>query len=98
MSAETSWLASRRPAPPEALAGRIRDTEDLAGPALVERLVSEALEALGRARARPGRVRDAALDLLLADALLTYACEAALELPDGREALERLVERAAEAG
>ena len=41
--------------------------------------------------ARPGRVRESAFDLLTADALLTYACEAALESADPDAALQALV-------
>lgn len=42
-------------------------------------LLTAAGSALASAASRPGRVREAAFDLLVADALVTYACEAALE-------------------
>lgn len=42
--------------------------------------------------ARPGRVRESAFELLVADALVTYACEAALESDDAVKALGRLTE------
>jgi hypothetical protein len=45
---------------------------------------------LASALSKPGRVREAAFDLLTADALLTYACEAALEGEDPAAALARL--------
>lgn len=47
---------------------------------------------LDRARARPGRVRESAFELLVADALITYACEAALESEDPTTALGSLFE------
>lgn len=52
-----------------------------------EALTRSGIESLDRARAVPGRVRDSALHLLRADALLTYACEAALDEPDPGETL-----------
>jgi hypothetical protein len=42
--------------------------------------------------AHPGRVRENAFHLLAADALLTYACEAALESDDPEAALLRSLE------
>lgn len=45
----------------------------------MESLLGAAGSALASAASRPGRVREAAFDLLVADALVTYACEAALE-------------------
>jgi hypothetical protein len=82
------WLEMRSPAPPELLAQRLRS-------ALGERLARDASEAsdvcLAAAEAlveemlAPGSgrgTRDRALDLLAADALVTYAFEAASERPD----------------
>jgi len=91
------WLDRRTPPPPQELRDRMSETleatgdEDDAFPALA----SAALEELDRARRSPGRVRESAFHLLTADALLTYACEAALDLPDPDAALRDLVERAA---
>ena len=89
------WLAARTPAPPAAL--RLRLESQLAGaltrdrreaPALLldagERLVATLL-------ATGSTTRDSALDLLTADALVTYAFEAASEFPTD------LADRAAEA-
>ena len=45
-------------------------------------LLRGGLRELDRARTAPGRVRESAFHLLAADALLTYACEAALETGD----------------
>ncbi len=83
--APTAWLAARQPVPPAALAARLTDalgaranepTADLvevllcAGEALLSRLLSE------------GRTdRQTALDLLAADAFVTYAFEAASDEP-----------------
>ena len=81
------WLDARTPSPPAALRDRIdavlkddleRDSADLfdtclaAAEQLVRRLLSEDATA-----------RESALDLLAADALVTYAFEAASEQPDG---------------
>jgi hypothetical protein len=84
-----AWLAARRPPPPPDLASAL-------GPAvgngtLPEALTRATLERLGQARARLGRVRDSAFRLLEADALLTYACEAALESEDPKAALKRIL-------
>lgn len=79
------WLATRTPAPPPALAARLRDVlgdalgRDVAdGPDLMlaaaERLVPRLLGGGCRARS-------AALDLLAADALVTYAFEASSAMP-----------------
>lgn len=55
-----------------------------------ERLAASALDALGRVVTRPS-TRARALELLAADALLTYACEAAVEPDAGPDAMERLM-------
>ena len=87
------WLDARRPVPPPVLRARIdaalgdelgREVEDLAETFLVaaEELVSSLL-------GDGARTRGAALDLLAADALVTYAFEAASERP------QELADRAA---
>jgi uncharacterized membrane protein len=79
------WLARRTPPPPPALARRIEDSladslsldaRDTADACLrsAERLVRELLRSNAPAR-------ESALDLLTADALVTYAFEAAAESP-----------------
>lgn len=83
------WIARRRPVPPADLAARVRGeggstTFDVA-------LTDVGCDRLGQARARPGRVRDSAFRLLEADALITYACEAALETEDPPGALRRIL-------
>jgi len=91
------WLETRNPTPPADLRDRLGSDPGLKGVALVDHLVAEAVVAMDRARAGTGRVRESALQLLVADALFTYACEAALELPDPDEVLARIVETAADA-
>lgn len=90
------WLDARRPPPPAGLSARFGSATGLDAPGMVDHLTAEALESLGRARATTGRVRESALDLLVADALLTYGCEAALDLPDPHAALARMVAAAAD--
>ena len=80
------WLATRTPEPPELLLERLRDAlgdsarRDVAeasdvclaaAEAIVLRLLHDATD-----------TRDQALDLLAADALITYAFEAASERPE----------------
>jgi len=84
------WLRTRRPEPPLDLAPWLEDVT-VEGP-LDQVLISAGRSALERAMASPGRVRETAFDLLAADALLTYACEAALEADDPEAALLRTLE------
>ena len=95
-----AWLDGRRPEPPEDLRRRVEEALASARAASGERsdetdarvLIEAGRERLERAMARPGRVRESAFELLVADALVTYACEAALESDDAVEALGRLME------
>ncbi|GAC1478551.1 MAG: hypothetical protein NVS1B4_22400 [Gemmatimonadaceae bacterium] len=81
----TEWLDSRSPAPPPTLARRIR--EALASQAGVgsadahTRLAAGAEEVLARLLDDRCDHRASALDLLVADALMTYAFEAAADDP-----------------
>ena len=86
MTAE-EWLLSREPAPPPSLAERLRrvlaraDAGAAAAPS--PELYLEAGEALLAELLRDGCTsRDSALDLLAADALVTYAFEAASHDPE----------------
>jgi hypothetical protein len=81
-----AWLAAREPVPPPGLVARLRASDEPPGP-LAQRLARAALARLDLALARPGRVRESAFRLLEADALLTYACEAALESADPESVL-----------
>jgi hypothetical protein len=77
-----SWLSGRSPPPPPDLAAALRRHASL---------TEAGMSCLDAARARPGRVRESAFRLLEADALLTYACEAALESGDPEAALRRIL-------
>ena len=89
------WIAERRPAPPEELATAIGEAlarEDVGTGSIAEALASAARAQLDGARARTGRVRASAFSLLLADGLLTYACEAALDTADPDTSLLAMAE------
>lgn len=89
MSDLRGWLASRRPTPPPDLADALAVEGGEGSPTSL--LTEAGLERLAAARARPGRDRESAFRLLEADALLTYACEAALESDDPRAELRRIL-------
>ncbi len=78
--AVVTWLAARRPpAPPTLVEPMTRWLSD--SPAsLPEHLAQAGHALLDRVLARPESGRELALDLLAADALVTYACEAQAEL------------------
>lgn len=94
MSSLSDWLDRRRPRPPAELERALRgggDGSEDAGSGVLETLARRARVRLERALVRPGRVRESAFELLAADALVTYACEAAAESPDAEAALVRLL-------
>ena len=68
---------------------------DTESDSMTERITRLGLAALDQARGRPGRIRDTAFQLLAADALVTYACEAALEEGDPLAALRAILLRTA---
>jgi len=75
----SDWLASRTPEPPAEMSGRLREiVADTAvhDSEIPSALLEKAVEILGTV----GSDRDAAIDLLAADALITYAIEASAEL------------------
>jgi hypothetical protein len=82
-------MAARRPLPPENLAASLGVAEASAPHHAA--LTVEGLARLGQALARLGRVRESAFRLLEADALITYACEAALEAEDPEAALRHVL-------
>jgi len=86
------WLATRTPAPPRALADRVRTALGPAGDedhSLAADRCIDAAERVVAALLREGRTgRESTADLLAADALVTYAFEAATDEP------ARLAERA----
>lgn len=87
-----AWLDSRHPAPPAALAAKLAECvaaapeAALAGDAVAEVVGRLGLVTLRAVVERQGVAYDAAMDLLAADAFVTYAFEAAAEggagLPD----------------
>jgi hypothetical protein len=89
------WLSGREPPPSAILRERIEEAVRLAlATAAADTPLPKLLATAGLERLRlslsHAEERDAAFDLLAADALLTYACEAAAELGD--DALARLQE------
>lgn len=93
MSDIATWMAARRPAAPMDL-GRWSHADAESG-SMAERITSLARTALEESLARPGRIRGRAFQLLAADALITYACEAALEERDPPAALRAILLRTA---
>ena len=93
MSDIGAWMEARRPAPPMDLERWLR--ADGESGSMTERITSLARTALDESRARPGRIRESAFQLLAADALVTYACEAALEESDPAAALHAILLRTA---
>ena len=93
------WLAARTPPAPPALAARLECLleADLDAPeaAVADRCIDAAVRLLPTLFESAGTSRDAALDLLAADALVTYAFEAADDAPAqfehrARQAMHRI--------
>jgi hypothetical protein len=93
------WLNAREPAPPARLASRIelavRDHATRATTDVTQSLLATCETLLRDVVARPAAGRESALDLLAADALATYAFEAAADAPatieeHAREAMRRI--------
>ena len=80
------WLHARTPAPPPALLERIEEALVAAGgssePITPETCIAAATTMLTPLLAREDAGRESALDLLAADALVTYAFEAASAEPE----------------
>lgn len=91
-----AWLDARRPAPPEALAARLRRAVSDADLPLPDHLALLGERVLEGVAARPEGGRELALDLLAADAFVTYAFEAQAEADVGE--LGALAERIARGG
>ncbi len=92
------WLAMRTPPAPDPLKAWIEipdlGTDADGGRASVPgTLIDVGLARLEEAVGRPGRDREAAHRLLAADALITYACEAASEVADVRGVLRKVLDR-----
>ena len=78
-----SWLAARRPAAPPTLVEPMTRWLTDSSASLADHLALAGRTLLDRVLARPDGGRELALDLLAADALVTYACEAQAELDAG---------------
>ena len=79
-----AWLEARRPVPPDALRvcleAAVTDGELSPHVPLPDQLALAGRRVLGRVVGRPEGGRELALELLAADALITYAFEAQAEL------------------
>ena len=74
-----AWLDTRRPAPPSTLRERLRGAVNDTPLALAAHLEQISRALLTRVSSRPEGGRELALDLLAADAFITYAFEAQAE-------------------
>jgi len=87
-----AWLESRRPAPPAALRASLEAAVTDSDAALPDHLAALGRALLARVAASPQTGRELALDLLAADAFVTYAFEAQAEADvDGLAALAERV-------
>jgi len=86
-----AWLRSRVPAPPAQLRVHLEQAATDSAEPLPEHLARLGNELLARVAARPGGGRELALDLLSADAFVTYAFEAQAEA--NQAGLARLAEQ-----
>jgi hypothetical protein len=94
-AAVLDWLARRRPAPPDALRAHLAAAITDRAEALPDHLALEGAALLARVMAEPGSGRERALDLLAADAFVTYAFEAQAERDvGGLAALAARIDRA----
>lgn len=96
MGLPIDWLATRTPRAPDELKAWLRIPDDGTDPdggvaSVSGSLLKAALVHLEDAVARHGRDREAAYQLLAADALITYGCEAASEAKDVRSALREVL-------
>lgn len=94
MNALRCWLDAREPAAPGALQARIGELVD-AHPewealALPDALLAAGEQLLERVLSAPAKRRETAVDLLAADACVTYAFEAAADQPERLVALAEL--------
>ena len=74
-----SWLAGRQPEAPERIGAHVMKAVPVAQAAFPEALARAGVALLRRVAAAPDGGRELALDLLAADALVTYAFEAQAE-------------------
>lgn len=95
MTSLQGWLATRHPAVPDALNDWLSVDGDL--PPSVDGLATAGVDSLDRARVARRLDRDAAFRLLVADAFLTYACEAAADEADVASCLDLILDHCAAA-
>jgi hypothetical protein len=74
-----AWLATRRPPPPAALRAQLEQAVTDATLPLPAHLADVGRRLLSKVASRPEGGRELALDLLAADAFITYAFEAQAE-------------------
>ena len=103
MDSPTDWLATRTPPAPDELQAWLKIPDEGTDPgggvgSVPGSLVRAGLLHLEEAVARPGRDREAAYQLLAADALITYGCEAASEADDVRAVLREVLVRVSTGG
>ena len=96
MDSPIDWLATRTPPAPDELKAWLEIPDDGMRPdggvdSVPGSLLKAALVHLEDAMVRPGRDREAAYQLLAADALITYGCEAASEATGVRGALREVL-------
>lgn len=91
MTASRDWLTRQLAAAPPSLAERLRAAVEGSVEGGSGALAEAALERLRAAALSPDRDRETAYQLLAADALLTYACQAAAE--EGPAALRALTDK-----
>ena len=96
MDSLMDWVVTREPPAPDELRAWLKIPDG--GPVVPERLLGVGLLHLEEAVARPGRDREAAYQLLAADALITYSCEAASEAADVRDVLRDVLVRVSAGG
>ena len=89
MSDIRKWIDARQPPAPMDLRPWLHT--DVESGSMTERITNLARTALDEARGNPGRVRESAFHLLAADALVTYACEAAPAEQDPAGALRTIL-------
>lgn len=85
------WVAAREPVPPASLAARLQallpeDARTTGASAAPPMLVEAAAAVIERLLQEGATTRASALDLLVADALATYACEAQADDPAALDA------------
>ena len=98
MESASDWVATRTPPAPDELKAWFKIPGDNSDPdggvaSVPESLLRAGLLHLEEAVGRPGRDREAAYQLLAADALVTYGCEAASEAADIRGVLREVLGR-----